>query len=127
MPEVTVVWQDSRARDGRDALSDVRAPGRWVALLARSSAAKDAEPLVLRQEVAVLRRQHPRPRLDWAVRVILTVLARLLPRPLRVSWLVTSVSRAYAAARTSRCATPSLTTALVGAVPPVASWLLRAE
>ena len=38
----------------------------WMALLARSSASKDAELLVLRQEVAVLRRQHPRPKLDWA-------------------------------------------------------------
>jgi hypothetical protein len=31
----------------------------WMALLARSAASKDAELLVLRQEVAVLRRQHP--------------------------------------------------------------------
>jgi putative transposase len=36
----------------------------WMALLARSAASKDAELLVLRQEVAVLRRQHPKPRLD---------------------------------------------------------------
>lgn len=34
----------------------------WLALPARSSASKDAELLVLRQELAVLRRQHPRPR-----------------------------------------------------------------
>jgi hypothetical protein len=38
----------------------------WMALLARPAAPKDAELLVLRQEVAVLRRQNPRPKLDWA-------------------------------------------------------------
>ena len=61
----------------------------WMALLARSAASKDAELLVLRQEVAVLRRQHPKPRLDWADRMVLAGLARLLPRPLRMSGLVT--------------------------------------
>jgi len=34
----------------------------WLALLSRSSASKDAELLVLRHEVAVLRRAHPQPR-----------------------------------------------------------------
>jgi hypothetical protein len=38
----------------------------WMALLARSSATKDAELLVLRQEVAVLRPQNARPKLDWS-------------------------------------------------------------
>jgi putative transposase len=56
---------------------------RWHALLARSSAAKDAEPLMLRHEVAMLRRQVARPRRDWADRALLAGLARLLPRP---SW-----------------------------------------
>ena len=40
----------------------------WMALLARSAASKDAELLVLRQEVAVLRRQNPKPKLDWTDR-----------------------------------------------------------
>ena len=61
----------------------------WMALLARSSASKDAELLVLRQEVAVLRRQHPKPKLDWADRAVLAALARLLAKPLRMTRLVT--------------------------------------
>src|SRR6266487_4786128 len=61
----------------------------WMALLARSAASKDAELLVLRQEVAVLRRQNPRPKLDWADRAVIAALARLLPRPLRMARQIT--------------------------------------
>jgi hypothetical protein len=61
----------------------------WLALLARSSAEKDAEMLVLRHEVAVLRRQNPKPGPDWADRAVLASLTRLRPRPLRLGRLVT--------------------------------------
>ena len=60
----------------------------WLVLLGRSEASKDAEIMMLRHEVAVLRRQVARPKPDWADRAILAALARLLPAVLGASRLV---------------------------------------
>jgi putative transposase len=58
-------------------------------LFGRSSTSKDVELLVLRHEVAVLRRANPRPRMDWAARAILAALVSRLPQMLRAHRLVT--------------------------------------
>jgi hypothetical protein len=61
----------------------------WLVLLGRSQASKDAEIMILRHEVTVLRRQVTRPQPDWADRAILAALTRLLPAALRAHRLVT--------------------------------------
>jgi hypothetical protein len=48
--------------------------------LARGDAAKDLEILVLRHQIAVLRRNVPRPRLEPADRALLAAISRALPR-----------------------------------------------
>jgi transposase InsO family protein len=61
----------------------------WLALLTRTSVAKDVEILVLRHENAVLRRQNPKPRLNWADRAMFAALIRLLPRASKAHRLIT--------------------------------------
>src|SRR6476469_9865302 len=61
----------------------------WLLLLGRTSSSKNIELLVLRHEVALLRRTNPRPRLDWADRAVLAGLIRRLPAVLRGHRLVT--------------------------------------
>jgi hypothetical protein len=56
---------------------------RLLVLLARGDAAKDMEILVLRHQLAVLRRQVPRPKLELADRALLAAASRVLPR---ASW-----------------------------------------
>jgi hypothetical protein len=61
----------------------------WLMLLGHSQASKDAEIMILRHEIAVLRRQVARPAPNWADRAILAALARRLPAVLRARRLVT--------------------------------------
>jgi hypothetical protein len=61
----------------------------WLELLTRSDTSKDVEILVLRHEVAILRRQVARPKPDWADRAVIAALARLLPKHLHQHRIVT--------------------------------------
>jgi putative transposase len=71
-------------------ISDSRAALWLVALLARSSASKDAVLPVPHHEASILRRTIAKPRLDWADRAVLAAPCRLVPDAVRSHRLVTS-------------------------------------
>jgi transposase len=111
----------------------------WMVLLARSDAAKDAEILVLRHQVAVLRRQVGRPRVSWAERALIAALVRRLPRARRVGMIVTPgtvlrwhrrlVARRWTTTGSRRPGRPALPAGLRGLVVRLAtenpSWGYR--
>jgi hypothetical protein len=61
----------------------------WMVLRTRSDATKEVEILVLRHQLAVLRRRTPRPRMSRIDRALIAALTRLLPKPRRLGLLVT--------------------------------------
>src|SRR6188472_3286154 len=99
----------------------------WLALLARSDAAKDAELLTLRHEVAVLRRTNTRPRLTWLDRAVLSALSKLLPAPLRRARLVSprTLLRWHAQLVARRWTYPRRRPGRPPTAPPIRALVLR--
>jgi putative transposase len=61
----------------------------WIVLRARADTSKDIEILVLRHQLAVVRRRTPRPRMRWTDRAVIAALTRLLPVRRRFGLFVT--------------------------------------
>src|SRR5919107_4948591 len=62
----------------------------WIVLRARCGTSKEIEILIVRHQLAVLRRRPSRPRLSWADRAaVIAALSRLLPVRRRLGLLVT--------------------------------------
>ncbi|MES4909096.1 integrase, partial [Streptomyces sp. NPDC000395] len=64
---------------------------RWLVLLARSSAAKNVEILMLRHQLTIAQRNRPRPRFSWSDRAVMAALLRIVSKERRtqVALLVT--------------------------------------
>src|SRR6187551_2909295 len=99
----------------------------WLALLARSDATKDAEILILRHEVAVLRRTNARPTLTWLDRAMLGAPSRLLPTPLRQLRLVSprTLLRWHAQLVCRRWSYPHRRPGRPRIAPPIRALVLR--
>jgi putative transposase len=99
----------------------------WLALLARSDVAKDAEILILRHEVTVLRRTNPRPKMSWLDRAVLSALSRLLPVPLRQVRLVSprTLLRWHAQLVARRWTYPHRRPGRPPTAPPIRALVLR--
>src|SRR5689334_11886343 len=99
----------------------------WLALLARSDTAKNVEILILRHEVAVLRRTNTRPMLTWLDRAVLSALSRLLPTPLRQLRLVSprTLLRWHAQLVARRWTYPHRRPGRPPTAPPIRELVLR--
>src|SRR4051794_1490100 len=75
-----------------------------VLLIGRASSNKDVELLVLRHEVAVLRRTNARPCMDWADRAVFAALVQWLPRALHRRRPVTPDAMRYCGGIAASCA-----------------------
>lgn len=97
----------------------------WLGLLARNTAAKDVEIVVLRHEVSVLRRQVRRPGPRWPDRAILSALACLLPRQLRLYRIESRqvIWPHRSSADSSPALGPDQVTTLTGSSPQPRYWL----
>ena len=87
----------------------------WIVLRARSDTSKDIEILVLRNQLAVLRRRTPRPRMSWTDRALISALTRLLPTPRRLGLLALATENPNGATAASTASSPASAT---GSAPP---------
>jgi hypothetical protein len=96
----------------------------WLGPLARSSTFQNTETLVLRHEVAALRRQVSRPHLPWADRAVFEALTRLLSPTCRLHRIFTlaTILRWHRDRATRRCIQPQGCTTGRSTSPELRRW-----